>query len=111
MGMAHYLDGDVSFVVGTHTHVPTADAQIFPNGTAYQTDAGMCGDYNSIIGMQKDGPLHKFVTGMKGARMKPAEGEGTVCGTVVDICDETGLATKIEMLRLGGNQLSETHTF
>ncbi|MEM8798782.1 MAG: TIGR00282 family metallophosphoesterase [Pseudomonadota bacterium] len=102
MAMAHYLDGRVSFVVGTHTHVPTADAQILPGGTAYQTDAGMCGDYLSVIGMKPDEPVRRFTTKMSGGRFEPAEGEATLCGVVVDIHDRTGLARKVSPVRIGG---------
>ena len=74
MAMGHYLDGRVSVVVGTHSHIPTADVQILPNGTAYQTDAGMCGDYDSVIGMQKAPAIARFVRKMPGERLTPAEG-------------------------------------
>ncbi|MDA0708126.1 MAG: TIGR00282 family metallophosphoesterase [Proteobacteria bacterium] len=107
MAMAHYLDGRVSFVVGTHSHIPTADAQIFDNGTAYQTDAGMCGDYNSVIGMDKVEPINRFTKKMRGDRFKPALGEGTLCGVFVTSDNKTGLATRIEPIILGG-RLKET---
>lgn len=100
--MGHFLDGRVSFVVGTHTHVPTADHKILPNGTAYLTDAGMCGDYNSVIGMDKKIPLAKFLGKLVEGKMEPAMGEATLCGCVVDISDETGLATNIQPIRVGG---------
>ena len=102
MAIAQMVDGQVSFVVGTHTHIPTADTQIFPKGTAYQTDAGMCGDYNSVIGMQKDVPIGRFLGTPGLPRMKPAAGEATLCGTYVEIDDRSGHATKIHPLRLGG---------
>jgi 2',3'-cyclic-nucleotide 2'-phosphodiesterase len=102
MAMGHFLDGRVSLVVGTHTHVPTADHMILPNGTAYQTDAGMCGDYNSVIGMDKKVPIAKFLGKLVELKMSPAEGEATVCGTLVEISDDTGLATKITPIRVGG---------
>jgi len=102
MAMGHFVDGRASFCVGTHTHVPTADAMILPGGTAYQTDAGMCGNYDSVIGMDKAEPVNRFVTKVNQARLTPAEGEGTVCGTYVEVSDETGLATRVEPVRVGG---------
>jgi metallophosphoesterase (TIGR00282 family) len=102
MAMGHFLDGRVSLVVGTHTHVPTADHQILPNGTAYQTDAGMCGNYNSVIGMDKKVPLAKFLGKLVELKMEPAEGDATLCGTLVEINDDTGLAMKITPIRIGG---------
>src|SRR5579859_2354536 len=83
MALGHFLDGRASLVVGTHSHVPTADAQILPKGTAYQTDAGMCGDYDSVIGMKKEPAIAKFVRKMPGEKLSPAEGEGTLCGIFV----------------------------
>lgn len=100
--MGHYLDGRVSLVVGTHTHVPTADDQILKNGTAYITDLGMCGDYDSVIGMEKSEPIHRFVNKMPGGRFSPATGEATLCGVIVDTDPKTGLALAIEPLRIGG---------
>jgi len=102
MGMGHFCDGRASLVVGTHTHVPTADAQILPGGTAFQSDAGMCGDYNSVIGMEKAEPMRRFVTGMPKARFTPALGEATLSGVYVETDDRTGKATRIEMVRQGG---------
>jgi metallophosphoesterase (TIGR00282 family) len=102
MGVGHYCDGRASVVVGTHTHVPTADVQILPRGTAFQSDAGMCGDYDSVIGMQKDEPLRRFVTGMPGGRFTPAMQEVTLAGLYVETDDRTGLATRVEMVRQGG---------
>ncbi|MBO9472487.1 TIGR00282 family metallophosphoesterase [Shimia sp. R10_1] len=102
MGMGHFCDGRVSLVVGTHTHVPTADTQILPKGTAFQADAGMCGDYNSVIGMEKEEPMRRFVTGMPKARFTPALGEATLSGVYVETDDRTGAATRIEMVRQGG---------
>jgi hypothetical protein len=102
MAMGHFCDGRVSVVVGTHTHVPTADAVILPGGTAYQTDAGMCGDYDSIIGMQKDEPMRRFVTGMGRDRFTPALGEATLAGLYVETEDRTGRATRAVPVRLGG---------
>ena len=102
MAMAHMLDGKVSAVVGTHTHVPTADYQVFPKGTAYMSDVGMCGDYDSVIGMEKDAPVKKFRTRMPTARMTPALGEPTLCAVFVEIDESTGLARRIEPVRIGG---------
>ena len=82
MIMGHFCDGRASLVVGTHTHVPTADAQILPGGTAYQSDAGMCGDYDSVIGMQKHPAMSKLISKLPGERFTPADGDGTVCGRV-----------------------------
>ena len=96
-------DGRVSMVVGSHSHVPSADGRILPGGTAYQSDAGMCGDYDSIIGMEKDEPLGRFVRKMSGGRFTPALGEATVCGTYVETDDKSGLATFIAPLRHGGH--------
>lgn len=100
--MGYFCDGRASLVVGSHSHVPTADARILPNGTAYQTDAGACSDYNSVIGMQVDEPVNRFVTRIRGDRLKPAEGEGTLCGVFVETDDKTGLAKRIEPVRVGG---------
>ncbi|KNG92550.1 TIGR00282 family metallophosphoesterase [Pseudaestuariivita atlantica] len=102
MAMGHFCDGKASLVVGTHTHVPTGDAQILPGGTAYLTDAGMCGDYNSVIGMDKAEPMRRFITGMPKARFSPALGEATLAGVYVETDDATGHATRIEMVRVGG---------
>jgi len=108
MGMGHFCDGRASLVVGTHTHVPTADAQILPGGTGYLTDAGMCGDYNSVIGMEKEEPMRRFVTGMVKSRFTPANGEATLSGVMVQTDDRTGKATNIEMVRIGG-RLQPSH--
>ncbi|MGV6811678.1 MAG: TIGR00282 family metallophosphoesterase [Brevirhabdus sp.] len=102
MAMGHWCDGRASVAVGTHTHVPTGDAQILPKGTAFLSDAGMCGDYNSVIGMDKAEPLRRFVTGMGKGRFEPARGEATLSGLYVETDDKTGLATRIEMVRQGG---------
>ncbi|MCD6034885.1 MAG: metallophosphoesterase [Rickettsiales bacterium] len=103
MGLGAYLDGRVSCVVGSHTHVPTADTMILPGGTAYQTDAGMCGDYNSVIGFSKEISLKIMRAKRKiHERMVPAQGEGTLCGTFVETDDKTGLAKRIEPVRVGG---------
>lgn len=100
--MGHFCDGRASLVVGTHQHVPTADTRIFTSGTAYQTDAGMCGDYNSVIGMNKEEPLRRFTTRMRGGRFTPATGDGTLCGVYVETDNKTGLAIRAEPLRYGG---------
>jgi metallophosphoesterase (TIGR00282 family) len=99
----HFTDGRVSAVIGTHTHIPTADHQILPGGTAYMTDTGMCGNYDSVIGMEKEASVRRFVTRMPGPK-KPqvAEGEATLCGAFVVTDDATGLATCIEPVRVGG---------
>ena len=102
MAIGHYFDGKASLVVGTHTHVPTADAQILPRGTAYQSDAGMCGDYDSVIGMEKSEPLRRFITGMPGGRFTPGEGAATVSGVIVETDDRTGRAVRVASLRQGG---------
>lgn len=102
MAVGHWCDGRASLVVGTHTHVPTADAMLLPRGTAYQSDAGMCGDYDSVIGMDKAEPLRRFLTGMGGTRFEPALGAPTLCGTFVETDDRTGLATRIAPVRLEG---------
>lgn len=102
MATGHFCDGRASIVVGTHTHVPTADAMILPRGTAYLTDAGMCGDYNSVIGMDKEEPLRRFITGMPKARFTPAAEEATLSGLYVETDDMTGKATRVEMVRQGG---------
>ena len=102
MAMSHVLDGRVSLVVGTHTHVPTADAMILEGGTAYQTDAGMCGDYDSVIGVQKAGSILRFTKKLPTERMQPADGPATLCGVFVETDDRTGLARRIEPLRVGG---------
>lgn len=102
MAMGHFADGRVSAVVGSHSHVPTADAQIFPGGTAYQTDAGMCGCYDSVIGLEKTASVRRFVTKMPGERPRVAEGEGTLCAILVATDDASGLARHVEPVRIGG---------
>ena len=102
MGMGHFCDGRASVVVGTHTHVPTGDAMILPAGTAYQSDAGMCGDYNSVIGMEKTEPMRRFITGMSKGRFTPAEGPATLSGLFVETDDRTGTAQVVKMIRHGG---------
>lgn len=102
MAMGHFCDGRASVVVGTHTHVPTADTQILSGGTAFQSDAGMCGDYDSVIGMDKAEPMRRFVTGMSRGRFNPAAGEATLSGLYVETDDKTGKATRAVMVRHGG---------
>ncbi len=102
LAIGHFLDGRVSLVVGTHTHVPTADHMILNDGTAYISDIGMCGDYDSIIGMDKEEPLRRFLTKIPEGRFEPAMGEVTISGVVVDTDDSSGLATAIAPLRFGG---------
>ncbi|MBV9559361.1 MAG: TIGR00282 family metallophosphoesterase [Bradyrhizobium sp.] len=97
-----FCDGRASLVVGTHTHVPTADHQVLHGGTAYMTDAGMTGDYDSIIGMQKEEPLRRFTTGIPSGRFEPAGGTATLSGVAVETDDATGLAQKIAPVRIGG---------
>jgi metallophosphoesterase (TIGR00282 family) len=105
--MGHFCDGRASLVVGTHTHVPTADHQILPHGTAFVSDVGMTGDYNSVIGMDKEEPLMRFLRKISGARFEPAMGAATLCGLAVETDDATGLARRIAAVRLGG-RLEET---
>lgn len=101
--MGHLLDGRVSLVIGTHTHVPTSDDRVLPKGTAYMSDVGMCGDYNSVLGMDTEEPIHRFLTRIPSGRFQPADGEGTLSGLAVEIDDKTGLAVECEALRLGGS--------
>ena len=107
MALGHFCDGRASLVVGSHSHVPTADAQILPGGTGYQTDAGMCGDYDSVIGMKKGPAIQRFVRKMPGERLSPAEGEGTMCGIFAEIDAASGHARRIAPVRLGG-RLAQT---
>lgn len=100
-GMGYFCDGRASLVAGTHTHTPTSDTRILPGGTGFQTDAGMCGDYNSIIGMDIQEPLHRFTTRMRSARFEPATGEGTVSGVYVETSAD-GLAVDVRPIRRGG---------
>ncbi|MGO4665028.1 TIGR00282 family metallophosphoesterase [Bosea sp. 2YAB26] len=99
--MAYFVDGRASLVVGTHTHAPTADTRILPGGTAYQSDAGMCGDYDSVLGMHREEPVRRFLQKVPGARLEPATGPGTLSGVAVDIDDATGLARAVWAVRLG----------
>jgi metallophosphoesterase (TIGR00282 family) len=100
--LGHFVDGRASCVVGTHTHSPTADERVLPGGTAFMSDAGMCGDYESVLGMMKEEPLNRFLTKIPRARMEPAMGPATISGLAVEIDDATGLATRTTGLRLGG---------
>ncbi|AGF76370.1 TIGR00282 family metallophosphoesterase [Bartonella vinsonii] len=109
--LAHFLDGRVSVIVGTHTHIPTADAQILEGGSAYLTDAGMCGDYNSSLGMDKEEPLHRFLYKKKQGRYEPAKGPATLCGLAVEISDRTGLAEKVSAVRIGPHLKPESPDF
>ncbi|MBL6857100.1 MAG: TIGR00282 family metallophosphoesterase [Pelagibacteraceae bacterium] len=102
MAMGHYFDGKATAVVGTHTHVPTADTRILDNGTAFQTDIGMCGDYNSVIGMNKENSIMKFLNNDKAVRHFPAEGQSTLSGIIVEGDPITGLANKVERFFYGG---------
>lgn len=102
MAFAHAFDGQVSLVVGTHTHCPSADHHVLVGGTAFQSDAGMCGDYDSVIGMTKEPAIARFVKKVPGERLSPAEGAATICGCLVDTDDATGLALSIQPLRQGG---------
>jgi metallophosphoesterase (TIGR00282 family) len=102
MALAHFLDGRVSLVAGTHTHVPTADARILPGGTAYVSDVGMTGDYDSVIGMDKEGSLRRWLSDLPGKRLEPAEGEASLCAVLVETDDRTGLARRVAPVRLGG---------
>ena len=100
--LGHFLDGRVTGVVGTHTHVPTADHRVLPGGTAYMTDGGMCGDYQSVLGMDLEEPINRFVTRIPRQRFEPAEGPATVSGFCIDVDDQTGLAKAAAPIRLGG---------
>ena len=100
--MAFFLDGRVTAVVGTHTHAPTADHRILPNGTAFMSDAGMCGDYHSVLGMQAHEPVNRFLSRIHRERFEPANGPATLSGLAIETDDATGRATRIAPLRLGG---------
>jgi metallophosphoesterase (TIGR00282 family) len=105
--LARYLDGRVTFVAGTHTHAPTADLQVLPHGTGFISDVGMCGDFNSVIGMQDEAPIKRFTSKVNAyAKMRPAEGEATVCGLVLDIA-KSGLCKHIQTIRDGGSLLEQ----
>lgn len=107
MAMGHFANGRASLVVGTHTHVPTADAMLMDKGTAYMTDAGMCGDYNSVIGMDKGEPMRRFITGMQKDRFTPALGEATLSGVYIETDDRTGAATRVVPVRQNGLLLQD----
>ena len=100
--MGYFFDGKATMVVGTHTHVPTSDHRILEKGTAYQTDIGMCGDYNSVIGMNRDNWLKKFFKDPLAKKHYPALGKGTISGLMVEADDETGLSKKVEPIIIGG---------
>ena len=102
MAIGHWCDGRASLIAGTHTHVPTADTTILPKGSGFQSDLGMCGDFDSVIGMSKDEPMRRFVTGLPRERFSPAEGPATLCGVLVQTDDRSGLATDIWPIRSGG---------
>ena len=101
VAMGHFLDGRASLVVGTHTHVPTGDAMILPGGTAYMSDAGMCGDYGGVIGMDREEPMRRFVTGMSKGRFEPGGGEATLSGVYVET-GAGGRAARVVPVRVGG---------
>jgi metallophosphoesterase (TIGR00282 family) len=104
--MGHFCDGRASLVVGTHTHAPTADHRVLPGGTAFITDVGMTGDYDSVIGMNKAEPLHRFTRRIPSGKFEPANGPATFCAVAVETDDATGLAMRVAPVRLGGH-LSE----
>ena len=103
MAMGYLFDGKATMVVGTHTHIPTSDHRIMEKGTAYQTDVGMCGDYNSVIGMNRDNSLKKFLKDSSAVKHHPALGEATISGLMVNADDETGLAKEVEAIVFGGS--------
>ena len=105
MAMGYFFDGKASLVVGTHTHVPTNDVRILVNGTAYQTDAGMCGDYDSVIGMNKENSLNRFLK-KNSIKHYPAEGEATLSGLIVECDTSNGLANKVEPFIFGGGLIN-----
>ncbi len=102
MAMAYFFDGKVTILVGTHTHVPTSDHRVMEKGTAYQTDLGMCGDYNSVIGMNRDNSLNKFLKDNSTKKHFPALGEATISGLLVTADEKTGLAINVQPIILGG---------
>ena len=106
MAIGHAFDGRASLVVGTHTHVPTADLQILDGGTAYQTDAGMCGDYDSVIGMRKAPAIERFRRKIPGERLSAASGPADLCGVFIETDDKTGLASYVAPLRIGNRLFS-----
>jgi metallophosphoesterase (TIGR00282 family) len=101
MSFGHYFAGRISAVIGTHTHIPTADAHVMEGGTAFMADAGMTGDYNSVIGVEKEIAIHRFVKKMPGERMRPATGKAMLCGALIVTDDRTGLAVRIDPVRVG----------
>ncbi len=103
MAIGHFYDGSSTCVVGTHTHVPTADTRVLENGTAYQTDIGMCGDYNSVIGMNKENSIKKFFKDKEAVKHFPSRGEGTLSGVIVEANEETGLAKSVSRIIVGGS--------
>ena len=103
MAIGHFFDGSSTCVVGTHTHVPTADTRVLENGTAYQTDIGMCGDYDSVIGMNKENSIKKFLKDKEAIKHFPSLGEGTLSGVIVDANEETGLAKSVSRIIVGGS--------
>ena len=105
--IGHFFDGKATLVVGTHTHIPTNDGRVLKNGTAYQTDAGMCGDYDSVIGMNKENSINRFLK-ENSTKHFPAKGEATLSGVIVDCDIETGLAANIESYIFGG-ELKDSH--
>ena len=109
--MGYFCDSRASLVVGTHTHVPTADQRIMPGGTAFMTDAGMTGDFESVIGMNKDEPLNRFTRKLPGSKFEAATGPATLCGIAVETDDKTGLALKVSAVRLGGILAQSTPDF
>ena len=100
--LGHFLDGRVSLVIGTHTHAPTADHQILSGGTAFMSDVGMTGDFQSVIGMNKDEPLSRFLRKLPGSKFAAADGPATLCAIAVETDDRNGLATRVGAVRLGG---------
>ena len=100
--MGHFCDGRASLVVGTHTHAPTADQRVLAGGTAFVSDVGMTGDFDSVIGMNKDEPLNRFLRKIPGSKFEPANGPATLCALAVETDDASGLASKVGAVRLGG---------
>jgi len=103
MALGHFFDGHATCVVGTHTHVPTSDTRVLEKGTAYQTDLGMCGDYNSVIGMDKNNSIMKFLKKKDSKPHFPSTGEATISGVIVNADKETGLAKNIKQVMYGGD--------
>lgn len=102
IALAHYLDGRITALVGTHTHIPTSDHHILKGGTAYQTDAGMTGCYDSVIGIRKEAAIGRFLKKIPYESFNPADGEATICGTFIETADKTGLSSRISTFRYGG---------